>query len=220
MKYNGVYSAHVFTVVAWTTISLDVYQVVCHSDDTKKKQKKKRPEKTTEKEEKEKNEKKKKRRRKGKAKKRDKKKKTDERTREWLYFKWGGEGHAEKEKMLHSFQLSAEIGELFNLIACLITSHSKKKKQTHTHKKRTKTQTKPTNQPTNQPNKQTKNRCPWVEYCLKSQDRFGWSSEPVIERLRVRIPAGAAGEFSSPEFTLCADSYSVSVQSPCYRSGT
>ena len=33
----------------------------------------------------------------------------------------------------------------------------------------------------------------------------------MIERLRVRIPAGAAGECSSPESTLCADSYSVSV---------
>ena len=42
----------------------------------------------------------------------------------------------------------------------------------------------------------------------------------MIERLRVRIPAGAAGEFSSPELTLCADSYSVSVPPPCYRSGT
>ena len=38
--------------------------------------------------------------------------------------------------------------------------------------------------------------------------------------LRVRIPAGAAGEFSSPESTLCADSYSVSVQPPCDCSGT
>ena len=28
----------------------------------------------------------------------------------------------------------------------------------------------------------------------------------MIERLRVRIPEGAAGEFSSPESTLCADS--------------
>ena len=28
----------------------------------------------------------------------------------------------------------------------------------------------------------------------------------MIERLRVRIPAGAAGEFSSPESTLCAGS--------------
>ena len=29
----------------------------------------------------------------------------------------------------------------------------------------------------------------------------------MIERLRVRNPAGAAGEFSSPELALCADSY-------------
>ena len=36
----------------------------------------------------------------------------------------------------------------------------------------------------------------------------------MIERLRVPIPAGAAGEFSSPELTLCADSYSESVPSP------
>ena len=35
--------------------------------------------------------------------------------------------------------------------------------------------------------------------------------------MRVRIPAGAAGEFSSPESTLCADSYSVSAPSRCYR---
>ena len=42
----------------------------------------------------------------------------------------------------------------------------------------------------------------------------------MIERLRVRIPAGAAVEFSSPDFTLCADSYSVSVPPSCYRSGT
>ena len=48
----------------------------------------------------------------------------------------------------------------------------------------------------------------------------GKSAGLVIERLRVRIPAGAAGEFSSPESTLCADSYSVSVPSPRYRSGT
>ena len=37
----------------------------------------------------------------------------------------------------------------------------------------------------------------------------------MIERLRARIPAGAAGEFSSPESTLCADFYSVSVLPPC-----
>ena len=42
----------------------------------------------------------------------------------------------------------------------------------------------------------------------------------MIERLRVRIPAAAAGEFSSPESTLCANTYSVSVPPPCYRSGT
>ena len=34
------------------------------------------------------------------------------------------------------------------------------------------------------------------------------------------VPAGAAGEFSSLESDLCADSYSVSVPSTCYRSGT
>ena len=48
----------------------------------------------------------------------------------------------------------------------------------------------------------------------------GKSAELVIERLRVRIPAGAAGEFSSLELTLCADSYPVSVPPPCYRNGT
>ena len=34
------------------------------------------------------------------------------------------------------------------------------------------------------------------------------------------MPAEAAREFSPPELTLCADSYSVSVPPPCYRSGT
>ena len=38
-----------------------------------------------------------------------------------------------------------------------------------------------------------------------------------MERSRVRIPTGAAGEFSSPGSTLCSDSYSVSVPPPCYR---
>ena len=38
----------------------------------------------------------------------------------------------------------------------------------------------------------------------------------MIERLPVRIPAGAAGEFSSPKLTLCADSYSVSPLPKCY----
>ena len=34
----------------------------------------------------------------------------------------------------------------------------------------------------------------------------------VNKRLRVGIPAGAAGEFYSPELTFCADSYLVSIQ--------
>ena len=42
----------------------------------------------------------------------------------------------------------------------------------------------------------------------------GYSAGLVIERLRVRILAAAAGEFSSPELTFCADSYSVSFPSP------
>ena len=48
----------------------------------------------------------------------------------------------------------------------------------------------------------------------------GKSAGLVIERLQVRIPAGAAGKFSSSKLTSCADSYSVSVPSLCYRSGT
>ena len=48
----------------------------------------------------------------------------------------------------------------------------------------------------------------------------GQSSRLMIERLRVQIPAGAVGEFSSPELPLCADSYLVSVPPTCYRSGT
>ena len=39
-------------------------------------------------------------------------------------------------------------------------------------------------------------------------------------KVGVRIPAGAAEKCSSPESTLCADSYSMSVPTPCYRSGT
>ena len=35
----------------------------------------------------------------------------------------------------------------------------------------------------------------------------GYSAGLVIERSRVRIPAGAAGEFSSPWSTFSADSY-------------
>ena len=48
----------------------------------------------------------------------------------------------------------------------------------------------------------------------------GSSAGLEIERLRVRILVEAAGEFSSPELTFCADSYSVSVSPPFYRSGT
>ena len=48
----------------------------------------------------------------------------------------------------------------------------------------------------------------------------GKSAGLVIENLRVQIPSGAAGEFSSPESTLCADSCPLSVPPPCYDSGT
>ena len=34
-----------------------------------------------------------------------------------------------------------------------------------------------------------------------------WLETQVIERSRVRVHAGAAGEFSSPGSTFCADSY-------------
>ena len=40
----------------------------------------------------------------------------------------------------------------------------------------------------------------------------GKSAGLVIEMLQVRIPAGAARNFSSPELTVCADSYSVSIR--------
>ena len=42
----------------------------------------------------------------------------------------------------------------------------------------------------------------------------------TVERLRVRIPAGTVGDFSSPELRLRAYSYSVSIPPPRYRSGT
>ena len=48
----------------------------------------------------------------------------------------------------------------------------------------------------------------------------GKSAGLIIKRLRVSIPAEAAGEFSSAEFTLCTDSYLASVPSLCYHSGT
>ena len=37
----------------------------------------------------------------------------------------------------------------------------------------------------------------------------------MIERSRVRIPAGTAGKFSSPESTFCADSYFGIRAHPC-----
>ena len=60
--------------------------------------------------------------------------------------------------------------------------------------------------------------CVWLHY-----SSFGSTirrARLVIERLQVQIPAGAAGEFSSPESTLGADSYLVSVPPSCYCSGT
>ena len=48
----------------------------------------------------------------------------------------------------------------------------------------------------------------------------GGASESWSKGSMVRIPAEAAEEFSYPELTFCADSYSVSVSPPCYRSGT
>ena len=36
----------------------------------------------------------------------------------------------------------------------------------------------------------------------------------MIERSQVEIPAGAAGEFSSPGSTLCADSYFGILSTP------
>ena len=71
-------------------------------------------------------------------------------------------------------------------------------------------------------NKQ-KHPYPLTRYCRKHSDAkyaVGKNAGLVIERLRVRIPAGAAGEFSSSELTLCANSHSVSVPPRCYRSDT
>ena len=48
----------------------------------------------------------------------------------------------------------------------------------------------------------------------------GWTAGLAIGRPRVRIPKGAAGEFSSPELTFSVDSYLISVPPACYRSGT
>ena len=48
-----------------------------------------------------------------------------------------------------------------------------------------------------------------------------WHSDGLgFERSRVRVPAGAAGEFSSLEATFRADSHFDIVPPPCYRSNT
>ena len=47
-----------------------------------------------------------------------------------------------------------------------------------------------------------------------------WLERQTRARLRVRVPAGAAGEYSSPELTFSAESHSVSLPHLCYRSGT
>ena len=56
-----------------------------------------------------------------------------------------------------------------------------------------------------------------------SYGELGWlvgkNTRLVIEKLQVRSTAGVVGELYSPELTLCADSYSVSVLPPCYRRG-
>ena len=43
------------------------------------------------------------------------------------------------------------------------------------------------------------------------KDPYCKSARLVTKKLQVRIPAGVVGSFSSPEFSLCADSYPVSV---------
>ena len=53
--------------------------------------------------------------------------------------------------------------------------------------------------------------CPTkVLFLVKSSDSLLVRAPDLIERLRVQILAGATEEFSPPESTLCADSYSVS----------
>ena len=53
--------------------------------------------------------------------------------------------------------------------------------------------------------------CSTQQHTWKLGQLVGKSAGIIIKRLRVRIPAGTAGEFSSPELTLNADSYSVSI---------
>ena len=60
-----------------------------------------------------------------------------------------------------------------------------------------------------------------ADLCVRKPEYpVGKNAGLVIQSLRIRIPAGAVGEFSSLESTLCADSDSVFVPSPCYFSGT
>ena len=56
-------------------------------------------------------------------------------------------------------------------------------------------------------------------YTMDSWLVVGMSTKLMIERLRVWILAEAVGEFSSPELTLFADSYLVSIPPLCYHSG-
>ena len=44
-----------------------------------------------------------------------------------------------------------------------------------------------------------------------------YSKAGVLTHVCTSIHTGSAGEFSSPESTLCADSYLVSVPPPCYQ---
>ena len=54
-------------------------------------------------------------------------------------------------------------------------------------------------------------------FCATDLFRMMYS---VIRASFVIYLVRAAGEFYSPELTLCADFYSVSVRLPCYCSGT
>ena len=52
-----------------------------------------------------------------------------------------------------------------------------------------------------------------TSFCCCCLDSLLVDSRTRDRKFRVRVPAGAAGEFSSPELTFCADSYSASVSS-------
>ena len=61
---------------------------------------------------------------------------------------------------------------------------------------------------------QSKINSPWIRDSF-----FGPSARLMIKWLHIQIPAENTREFSSPESTLCADSYLVSISPLCYRSG-